>query len=163
MALRKIRTSEDPILAKPCKEVKEMNSRTDELIDDMFETMYDSNGVGLAAPQIGVLKRICVIDVTADRSEPLVFINPRIIEESEETQTGYEGCLSLPGKSGVVTRPMHVKIRALDRKMNEFEMEAEGLLARAMEHEFDHLDGKMYMRLVEGRIYDNSELETEEE
>lgn len=163
MALRNIRTAGDPILEKVCKPVKEMNERTKELIDDMFETMYATGGVGLAAPQVGVLKRLCVIDISPEQDHPLVFINPEIIESSEEVQTGYEGCLSLPGKSGVVSRAMKVKVKALDRDMNEFIMEGEELMARAMQHEFDHLDGKMYMRLVEGEIYDNEELFAEEE
>ena len=162
MALRNIRIAGDPILEKPCKPVLEMNERTNDLIDDMFETMYSTGGVGLAAPQVGILKRICVIDISPEQNNPLVFINPEIIDSSEETQCGYEGCLSLPGKSGVVTRAMRVKVRALDRNMKEFEMEGEELLARAMQHEFDHLDGKMYMRLVEGEIYDNEDLFDEE-
>ncbi len=163
MALRNIRISGDPILEKVCKPVKEMNERTKDLINDMLETMYDSRGVGLAAPQVGVLKRICVIDITPDGSDPHVFINPEIIERSEEKQTGYEGCLSLPGKSGVVTRSMKVKVKALDINMESFIMEGEELMARAMQHEIDHLDGNMYMRLVEGEIYDNSELFGDEE
>jgi len=163
MALRNIRISGDPILEKVCKPVKEMNERTKDLINDMLETMYDSRGVGLAAPQVGVLKRICVIDITPDGSDPHVFINPEIIEQSEEKQTGYEGCLSLPGKSGVVTRSMKVKVKALDINMESFIMEGEELMARAMQHEIDHLDGNMYMRLVEGEIYDNSELFGDEE
>ena len=163
MALRNIRISGDPILEKVCKPVKEMNERTKDLINDMLETMYDSRGVGLAAPQVGVLKRICVIDITPDGSDPHVFINPEIIERSEEKQTGYEGCLSLPGKSGVVTRSMKVKVKALDINMESFIMEGEELMARAMQHEIDHLDGNMYMRLVEREIYDNSELFGDEE
>lgn len=163
MALRMIRQAGDPILEKVCKPVKEMTDRTNELIDDMFETMYESGGVGLAAPQVGILKRLCVIDVTPDASEPIVFINPVIVEKSEELQTGYEGCLSYPGKSGIVTRAEKVKVEALDRNMQPFTMEGEGLLARAMQHEIDHLDGHMYMSLVEGEIYDNSELFGEEE
>ena len=163
MALRLIREAGDPILEKVCKPVKEMTDRVSELIDDMFETMYKSGGVGLAAPQVGVLKRICVIDITADGSNPLVFINPVIVEKSEETQTGYEGCLSLPGKSGIVTRAERVKVEALDRNMQPFTIEGEELLARAMQHEIDHLDGQMYMRLVEGEIYDNSEIYGDDE
>lgn len=158
MAIRNIREFGDPILEKPCKTVPEMTDRVKELIADMFDTMYESGGVGLAAPQVGVLKRICVIDITPDASQPLVFINPEIIEVSEETQTGFEGCLSLPGKSGTVTRAMRVKARAMDENMKVFEIEAEELLARAIQHEFDHLEGKLYSRLVEGKIYDNSEL-----
>ena len=128
MAIRNIRIMGDPILEKVCKEVKEVTPRTQELIDDMLETMYDANGVGLAAPQVGILKRIVVIDVTGE--DPIVLINPRILETSGE-QTGGEGCLSLPGKSGTVTRPNYVKVRAYDRNMKPFEMEGTELLARA--------------------------------
>ena len=143
----------DPILEKVCKEVKEVTPRTQELIDDMLETMYDANGVGLAAPQVGILKRIVVIDVTGE--DPIVLINPRILETSGE-QTGGEGCLSLPGKSGTVTRPNYVKVRAYDRNMKPFEMEGTELLARAFCHEIDHLDGKMYTDLVEGELHRTS-------
>ena len=147
MAIRNIRIMGDPILEKVCKEVKEVTPRTQELIDDMLETMYDANGVGLAAPQVGILKRIVVIDVTGE--DPIVLINPRILETSGE-QTGGEGCLSLPGKSGTVTRPNYVKVRAYDRNMKPFEMEGTELLARAFCHEIDHLDGHMYVEKVEG-------------
>lgn len=162
MALRKIRTRGDRVLEKVCKPVTEMNARTQELIDDMLETMYEADGVGLAAPQVGILKRIFVIDVSPEGNEPIVFINPEILEVSGE-QTGYEGCLSVPGKSGVVTRPNHVKCRYLDREMKWQEIEGEELLARAILHENDHLDGHLYVSLVEGRLYDNSELEKMEE
>jgi len=144
MAIRNIRIMGDPILEKVCKEVKEVTPRTQELIDDMLETMYDANGVGLAAPQVGILKRIVVIDVTGE--DPIVLINPRILETSGE-QTGGEGCLSLPGKSGTVTRPNYVKVRAYDRNMKPFEMEGTELLARAFCHEIDHLDGHMSLRM----------------
>lgn len=139
-----------------CKEVKEVTPRTQELIDDMLETMYDANGVGLAAPQVGILKRIVVIDVTGE--DPIVLINPRILETSGE-QTGGEGCLSLPGKSGTVTRPNYVKVRAYDRNMKPFEMEGTELLARAFCHEIDHLDGHMYVEKVEGELTDVEEVE----
>lgn len=162
MALRKIRTRGDRVLEKVCKPVTEMNARTQELIDDMLETMYEADGVGLAAPQVGILKRIFVIDVSPEGNEPIVFINPEILEVSGE-QTGYEGCLSVPGKSGVVTRPNHVKCRYQDREMIWQEIEGEELLARAILHENDHLDGHLYVSLVEGRLYDNSELEKMEE
>ena len=128
MAIRNIRIMGDPILEKVCKEVKEVTPRIKELIEDMLETMYDANGVGLAAPQVGVLKRIVVIDVTGE--DPIVLINPRILETSGE-QTGGEGCLSLPGKSGTVTRPNYVKVKAYDREMKPFEIEGTELLARA--------------------------------
>ena len=156
MAIRNIRIMGDPILEKVCKEVKEVTPRTQELIDDMLETMYDANGVGLAAPQVGILKRIVVIDVTGE--DPIVLINPRILETSGE-QTGGEGCLSLPGKSGTVTRPNYVKVRAYDINMKPFEMEGTELLARAFCHEIDHLDGHMYVEKVEGELTDVEEVE----
>ena len=151
MAIRNIRTIGDPILEKVCKEVKEMTPRTRELIDDMFETMYEANGVGLAAPQVGVLKRIVVIDVTGE--DPIVLINPRIMETSGE-QTGGEGCLSVPGKSGVVTRPNYVKVKAYVRDRNPIELAGTELLARAFCHEIDHLDGHLYVEKVEGELAD---------
>lgn len=150
MAIRNIREIGDPVLNKKCKEVKEMTERTRELIDDMLETMYEADGVGLAAPQVGILKRICVIDVGEG---PIVFVNPKVVETSGE-QTGHEGCLSVPGKSGVVTRPNYVKVAAMDAEMNPVEMEGTELLARAMMHEIDHLDGHMYTELVEGPLYE---------
>ena len=159
MALREIREYGDEVLARPCKEVKEVTPRILELIDDMFDTMYDANGVGLAAPQVGILKRIVVIDCTGE--DPHLLINPVIIEKDGE-QTGYEGCLSLPGKSGIVTRPNHVKVRAFDRELKPFELEGDELLARAICHELDHLDGKMYVDLVEGELVNNEDLNQEE-
>lgn len=150
MALRKMRYEGDPVLNKVAKEVKELTPRTKELIGDMLDTMYHENGVGLAAPQVGILKRICVIDVGQG---PYVFINPEIIESSG-SQTGEEGCLSVPGKSGVVTRPNYVKARALDQNMKPFEVEGTELFARAMCHEFDHLDGHLYVEKVEGKLKD---------
>ena len=158
MAIRNIRIMGDPILEKVCKEVKEVTPRTQELIDDMLETMYDANGVGLAAPQVGILKRIVVIDVTGE--DPIVLINPRILETSGE-QTGGEGCLSLPGKSGTVTRPNYVKVRAYDRNMKPFEMEGTELLARAFCHEIDHLHGVLFTAKV-SRMLTPEELETGE-
>ena len=157
MALREIRVMGDDILRKPCKEVTKMTDRTKELIGDMIETMYDSNGVGLAAPQVGILKRVVVIDVY-DGNGPIILINPEIIETSGE-QTGEEGCLSVPGKWGIVTRPNVVKVRALDMDMNEFEMEGEGLLARAFCHELDHLEGGLYVDHVEGELQDTPDME----
>ena len=156
MAIRNIRIMGEPILEKVCKEVKEVTPRIKELIEDMLETMYDANGVGLAAPQVGVLKRIVVIDVTGE--DPIVLINPRILETSGE-QTGGEGCLSLPGKSGTVTRPNYVKVKAYDREMKPFEIEGTELLARAFCHEIDHLDGHMYVEKVEGELTDVEEVE----
>ena len=153
MALRTIRIQGDPVLTKKCREITEMTPKIKELIDDMLDTMYEAMGVGLAAPQGGILKRIVVIDIGEG---PIVLINPEILETSGE-QTGEEGCLSVPGKCGQVTRPNYVKVRALDEDMNEFEMEGEGLLARAFCHEIDHLDGKMYVDLVEGGIHNVEE------
>ena len=149
MALRNIRIMGDPVLEKRCKEIKEVTPRIKELIDDMFDTMYEANGVGLAAPQVGILKRVVVIDTTGE--DPHVLINPEILETSGE-QTGAEGCLSLPGKTGIVTRPNYVKVKAYDTDMNEFELEGEELLARAIVHELDHLDGHMYVEKVEGEL-----------
>ena len=153
MALRTIRTEGDPVLNKVCRPVKEVTDRICILIDDMLDTMYEANGVGLAAPQVGVLKRIVVIDIGEEGDGPIVLINPEIIEASGE-QTGDEGCLSVPGKAGQVTRPNYVKVRSLDLDMEEVEYEGEGLLARAFCHEIDHLDGKMYTELVEGDLHD---------
>lgn len=150
MALRTIREMGDPVLNKVCKEVKEINDRTLDLIDDMFDTMYEANGVGLAAPQVGILKRIVVIDCGED---PILLINPEILETSGE-QTGQEGCLSVPGKSGQVTRPNYAKVKALNEEMEEIIVEGEGLLARALCHEIDHLDGHLYVEKVEGDLVD---------
>ncbi|MDO4616334.1 MAG: peptide deformylase [Lachnospiraceae bacterium] len=152
MALRNIRIAGDRVLEKTCRPVKEMTPKVENLINDMLETMYDAGGVGLAAPQVGILKRIVVIDVDFEEPHPYIMINPEILEVSEETQTGDEGCLSLPGQSGTVTRPMRVKARALDRNMEPYEIEGEGLLARAICHELDHLDGILYMTKVEGEL-----------
>jgi peptide deformylase len=149
MAIRQIREYGEDVLEKKCKPIREMTPSIEILIDDMFETMYDANGVGLAAPQVGILKRLAVIDCTGE--DPFVFINPEILEMSGE-QTGYEGCLSIPGMSGVVTRPSHVVVKALDRNMEEFVLEADDLLARAICHEFDHLDGHMYVEKVTGGV-----------
>lgn len=157
MAIRKIREIGDEVLTKPCKEVTKMTLRTKILIDDMLDTMYEAMGVGLAAPQVGILKRIVVIDVGEG---PIVLINPQIVETDGE-QTGEEGCLSVPGKSGLVTRPDYVKVKALDEDMKEIELEGNGLLARAFCHEIDHLDGKMYVDLMEGELHDTEYKEEE--
>ena len=149
MAIRNIRLDGDDILRKTCRPVTKMDDRTLTLIDDMFDTMYEANGVGLAAPQVGILKRIVVIDIGND--EPLVLINPEILEQSGE-QTGEEGCLSLPGKVGTVTRPNYVKCRAYDENMEQFEVEGTELLARAICHELDHLDGILYRDHAEGGL-----------
>lgn len=151
MAIRNIREIGDEVLTKKCKPVTEMTPRIKELIEDMLETMYEANGVGLAAPQVGVLKRIVVIDTTGE--EPHILINPRIVESSGE-QTGQEGCLSVPGKSGQVTRPNYVRTVALDVNMKEFELEGTELLARAICHELDHLDGHLYVEKAEGPLQD---------
>ena len=158
MAIREIRTEGDPILRKECKTVKEMNERTKILIGDMFDTMYEADGVGLAAPQVGILRRIFVVDTTMDESEPqrYVMINPEILEKDGE-QEGMEGCLSVPGKHAVVKRANRVKVRAQDENMEWFELEAEGLLARAIQHEYDHLDGIMYVDRAEGPVTDVEE------
>ena len=149
MSLRTIRVEGDPVLTKVSRPVDKMTPRNHELIMDMLDTMYDAMGVGLAAPQVGILKRIVVIDVGEG---PIVLINPEILETSGE-QTGDEGCLSVPGMAGQVTRPNYVKVKALDIDMNEVEYEGEGLLARAFCHEIDHLDGHMYTELVEGELH----------
>lgn len=159
MAIRQIRTIGDEVLNKVCKPVKEMNSRTKELIEDMFETMYNENGCGLAAPQVGVRKRIVVIDV--DGENRYVLINPEILE-TDGSQTGLEGCLSVPGKTGQVTRPNYVKAKAYNENMEEYILEGEGLLARCILHECDHLDGRLYVDKVEGELMDVDAEESEE-
>lgn len=159
MALRQIRIMGDAILEKVCRPVSEMTPRTKTLIGDMLETMYDANGVGLAAPQVGILKRIVVIDIGEG---PLVLINPEILETSGE-QTGQEGCLSLPGQAGIVTRPNYVKVRAQNEDMEEIEVEGTELLARAICHECDHLEGNMYVKFVEGDLFEVNAEEEEED
>ena len=149
MALRTIRVEGDPVLTKISRPVDKMTPRIQDLITDMLDTMYEAMGVGLAAPQVGILKRIVVIDVG---DGPIILINPEIIEKSGE-QTGDEGCLSVPGMSGQVTRPDHVKVKALNEDMEEVVYEGEGRLARAFCHELDHLDGHMYTELVEGELH----------
>lgn len=163
MAIRNIRELGEECLRKVCKPVKDVNLRTKILIGDMFDTMYEANGVGLAAPQVGILKRIFVIDCGDEEgnSVPYVFINPEIIDR-DGSQADYEGCLNVPGKSGMVTRPNWIKVRAFNENMEEFEMEAEGLLARCILHENDHLDGVVYVDKVEGKLYNNEELYGEE-
>lgn len=150
MAIRNIRVDGDEVLRKTCKPIEKMTPRLQTLIDDMFDTMYEANGVGLAAPQVGILKRIVVIDVCD--GEAYCLINPEIISSDGE-QEGDEGCLSLPGLVGKVVRPNHVVCKALDRDMNEITVEGEGLLARAICHELDHLDGVLYKDLVVDGLY----------
>lgn len=159
MAIRNIRFDGDDILRKTSKEVKEVTPKIKDLLDDMFETMYEENGVGLAAPQVGILKRIFVIDVGEG---PMEFINPVIIEKSGE-QTGNEGCLSLPGKVAIVTRPNHVICEAYNRDMELFRIEGEELLARAICHEYDHLDGILYKDVADSELYDAEDLIEDEE
>ena len=162
MAVLEIREyGKEDVLLKTCKPVKELTPKLRTLIDDMYDTMYDADGVGLAAPQVGVLRRICVIDIGEG---PVTLINPVVLETSGE-QTGNEGCLSVPGKTGIVTRPNYAKVKALDEDMKEFIVEGEGLMARALLHEIDHLDGHIYTELVEGQLYDVEDLmeEVEEE
>ena len=140
MALRNIRVNEDPILRKTSKVVKNIEERTQILIDDMLDTMYKANGVGLAAPQVGILKRIVVIDVGHG---PLILINPEVVETNGEVEDR-EGCLSVPGQEGNVIRPQYVKVNAQDREGNPIEIQGEDLLARALCHEIDHLNGILY-------------------
>lgn len=183
MALRTIRVEEDEILRKRSKEVKTMTERTAQLIDDMIETVHDACGAGLAAVQVGVLKRICIVTVEApepeldeegneipvdplihNNGEDLVIINPEITVLSEETQCDTEGCLSFPGKFGYVTRPEHIRLKAYDRELNPYELEAKGLFARAICHECDHMDGILYVDKVEnGEVYEVSDLAPEDE
>ena len=152
MAIRQIRVLGDDVLRKKCKEVKEMTPRMHTLVEDMYDTMYEAMGVGLAAPQVGILKRIVVI-YTGEEGECVTLVNP-VITLKEGEQVGEEGCLSLPGKAGTVTRPNYAKVKALNEDMEEVILEGEGLLARAFCHEIDHLDGKLYTRLVEGEVHD---------
>lgn len=164
MAIRNIRTEGDEILRKKCREITEMTPKLATLIDDMIETMYEANGVGLAAPQVGILKRLVVIDVG---DGPVVLINPVILETKGE-QTGGEGCLSVPGKTATVTRPDYVKVKAFDKDMTEYTMEGIGLLARAVCHECDHLEGILYVDKAESPVmdteayYEQNEYEEEE-
>lgn len=162
MALREVRTIGDPILKKRSKEVTKITERTRELIDDMFETLYDQNGVGLSAVQVGVLKRIVIIDLSEDGDEPIVMINP-VIRETDGEQEGFEGCLSVPGKTGKVTRPNHVVVDFLDEDMNPQTMEGEEVFARCVCHECDHLDGKLYVDLVEGPLQDVENTDKEQQ
>ena len=160
MAIRNIRQIGDPILNKVSREVYNMTDRIAELIDDMLETMYKTGGVGLAAPQVGILKRIVVIDTTGDDLH--VIINPKLVE-ADGAQTGDGGCLSLPGKRGLGTRPNRAKSVYQDINLEEQTLEGTELLARAIIHELEHLDGHMYTEKVEGDLIDNSRLTGEEE
>ena len=160
MAIRTIRERGDSILNKKSREITEMNAKLSTLIDDMLDTMYDANGVGLAGPQVGVLKRVVCMDV-GDGNQ-YVMINPEIIELSGE-QTGMEGCLSVPGKRGQVTRANYAKVKALNENWEEIIIEGEELLARCIQHECDHLDGILYVSKVEGELVDKEVEEDEDE
>lgn len=160
MAIRNIRVIGDEILEHVSKPVKTITPRTAILIEDMLDTMYEANGVGLAAPQVGVLKQIVVIDVSPEGDSPIILINPEILELSGE-QTGQEGCLSVPGKAGIVTRANYAKVKAYNENMEEVIVEGEGLLARALQHEIDHLSGVLYVSKVEGELM-TAEMEMEE-
>ena len=151
MALREIRKEGDEVLSKVCKEVKVFDKKLGILLDDMYETMQKNNGAGLAAPQVGILKRAVVIDVGDGLIE---LINPKIIKE-EGSQIGSEGCLSVPGVWGEVERPESVTVEALDRNGKKFEMSGTGLLARAFCHEIDHLDGILYTSHLVGELESN--------
>ncbi len=164
MALREIRLEGDPILYKTARPLEKMTDRIKVLIDDMLDTMYDGEGVGLAAPQVGILRRIFVVDTSDEDEEkdPLIFINPEILETSGEVKWT-EGCLSVPGKVANVTRPSYVKLKAYDRDMNGFIMEAEEVLARVILHEYDHLDGHLYPEKAEGPLIDVEDIKEDED
>ncbi len=161
MAIRNIRVMGDDILTKKCKPVKEMTEKNKQLVEDMLETMYEADGVGLAAPQVGILKQIAVIDVTEERNHPIVLVNPEIVK-AEGEQRGSEGCLSVPDKVGIVIRPNKVKVKAFDINMKPVTIKGEDLLARALVHEIEHLEGILYVDRLEGRLYDVDEFEEEE-
>ena len=153
MAIRNIREVGDKVLNKVAKEIKEVDTKLLTLIEDMLDTMYDASGVGLAAPQVGILKRLVIIDVSEEGNEPIILINPEIIEQDGE-QIGDEGCLSVPGKVGTVSRPDYVKVQAYNEKMEAYTIEGNGLLARAFCHEIDHLNGKLYVEQTIGELRD---------
>ena len=156
MAIRKIITQGDPVLAKKCHAVTKFDGKLADLLDDMKETLAVANGVGLAAPQVGILRRVVI--VLDEEDNPMELINPEIIEQSGE-QTGLEGCLSVPGKYGTVARPDYVKVRAQDRNGEFFEVEGEGIVARCFCHELEHLDGHIFVERVIGPLYTPEELE----
>lgn len=162
MAIRNIREIGDSVLTKVSREIKEVDKRLLVLIDDMLDTLYDAEGVGLAAPQIGVLKRLVVIDVSEEGNDPIILINPEIIA-TDGCQIGDEGCLSVPGKVGTVERPNYVKVKAYDKNMKEFTIEGTELLARALCHEIDHLNGVLYVDKVTDELRDAVYLEEEDE
>ena len=156
MALRKILTDKDPALHKVCRPVTNFDQRLWDLLDDLKETLAYANGAGLAAPQVGILRR-CVI-VVDDQDQMLELVNPEIIWRSEELQNGWEGCLSVPGRWGVVERPLRVRVKAQDRSGAWFEVEGEAIVARCFCHELDHLDGHVFTELTE-RLYTQKELD----
>ena len=160
MGLRKILTDKDPALHKVCRPVEKFDGRLHKLLDDMAETLEQANGVGLAAPQIGILRRVVLVDVGMEENEIVEFINPELIETDGE-QYGAEGCLSVPGKYGLVKRPMYAKVRAQDRNGDWFEAEGEELIARCFCHELDHLDGIVYTEVMD-RFLTEEELNAEE-
>ena len=151
MGTRKIVTLGDETLRKHCKPQEKFDRRLATLLKDMADTMYKAEGVGLAAPQVGILRRVAVVDITEDHSGLLELVNPEIVEE-DGSQTGREGCLSLPGRQGVVTRPMKVKVRYQDRNGDAYELETEGFEARAVCHELDHLDGRLYIDVMDREL-----------
>ena len=156
MALRKILTDGDPTLHKKARPVTSFDGRIHDLLDDLKETLEQAGGAGLAAPQVGILRR-CVI-VVDEKGQMLELVNPEIAEASEEIQDGFEGCLSVPGTWGMVERPMHVKVRAQDRNGQTFEVEGEGIVARCFCHEIDHLDGHLFTELTD-ELYTQEELD----
>ena len=160
MGLRKILTDKEPALHKVCKKVENFDSKLFKLLDDMKETLIESGGVGLAAPQVGILRRVVLVDVGEEDNEIVEFINPEMIETDGE-QYGPEGCLSVPGKYGLVKRPMYAKVRAQDRNGDWFEAEGEELIARCFCHELDHLDGIVYTEVMD-RFLTEEELHSEE-
>ena len=159
MGLRKILTDKDPALHKVCKPVTAFDAKLHKLLDDMAETLVDSGGVGLAAPQVGILRRIFLVDVGVEENEIIEFINPEILETDGEEE-GPEGCLSVPGKYGLVKRPYYVKVRAQDRYGDWFEAEGEELIGRCFCHENDHLDGIIYTQVMD-RFLTEEELAAE--
>ncbi|MEW5928453.1 MAG: peptide deformylase [Gemmatimonadota bacterium] len=148
MPLLKIELLGAEVLRTPATEIEEVDDELRRLIDDMFETMYKAEGVGLAGPQVGVSRRVIVVDVHDDDLKPFALINPRVVEASKETDKGEEGCLSIPGLSAAVERPAHVAVEGLDRDGNPLRVEGGGLLARCLQHEIDHLDGVLFIDRV---------------
>ena len=162
MAIRNIREIGDSVLTKVSKEIKKVDKRLLVLIEDMLDTLYDAEGVGLAAHQVGILKRLIVIDVSEEGNDPIILINPEILE-TDGCQVGNEGCLSIPGKVGVVERPNYVKVKAYNKDMEEFIIEGTELLARALCHEIDHLNGILYVEKLSGELRDvGDEVEVDE-